>query len=286
MTGAPLGLFVGLTTVDVVQLVDRMPRPNEKSTAQRTWLAAGGPAAVAAIAFAALGGRARLWSALGAGVTGTLARADLERAGVEVIDAAPSDYELAVSTALVNPRTGDRAVVSGSAHEPSLGVVTPPGVEGVDVVLIDGHLPTRAEAVVPMLGPATPLVVDAGSHKPVFDAVLPRATDIVFSADYRHPAGLVAPDFLGGGVRLAAVSHGPEPLEWWTPTGSGRLAPGRVEARDTLGAGDVLHGTYAFFLASGVERVEALRRAMRAATTRVGLLGPFQWRDTLRQGGL
>ena len=38
------GLFVGLATLDVVQLVDRLPGPNEKTVAQRTWLAAGGPA--------------------------------------------------------------------------------------------------------------------------------------------------------------------------------------------------------------------------------------------------
>ncbi|MFT4109924.1 hypothetical protein, partial [Propionicimonas sp.] len=61
----PTGLFVGLATLDVVHLVDRLPAPNEKAVARRTWLAAGGPAAVAAITFAALGGRSRFWTALG-----------------------------------------------------------------------------------------------------------------------------------------------------------------------------------------------------------------------------
>ena len=53
----PSGIFVGLTTLDVVQFVDGMPSSNRKTTARESWLAAGGPAAVAAVAFSALGGR-------------------------------------------------------------------------------------------------------------------------------------------------------------------------------------------------------------------------------------
>jgi len=56
----PSGIFVGLTTLDVVQFVDGMPSSNRKTTARESWLAAGGPAAVAAVAFSALGGSATL----------------------------------------------------------------------------------------------------------------------------------------------------------------------------------------------------------------------------------
>lgn len=111
LTTQPVGLFVGLATLDVVALVDRLPGANEKTTASQTWLAAGGPAAVAAIAFAALGGKASLLTALGSGVAADSVRADLASAGVEVVDAAPAGFELAVSTALVNPETDRKSVV-------------------------------------------------------------------------------------------------------------------------------------------------------------------------------
>ena len=42
----PVGWFVGLATLDVIQLVDVLPAPNQKTTAKQTWLAAGGPATV------------------------------------------------------------------------------------------------------------------------------------------------------------------------------------------------------------------------------------------------
>ncbi|WP_156181357.1 PfkB family carbohydrate kinase [Actinobaculum suis] len=46
------GLFVGLATLDVIQLVSALPQPDEKIRARRVALAAGGPAANAAVAFA------------------------------------------------------------------------------------------------------------------------------------------------------------------------------------------------------------------------------------------
>ena len=53
---APVGVFVGLTVLDVVHRVTALPGRNEKITALSQFLAAGGPAANAAVIFAALGG--------------------------------------------------------------------------------------------------------------------------------------------------------------------------------------------------------------------------------------
>ena len=274
------GLFVGLATLDVVQLVDRMPNSNEKTTARTTWLAAGGPAAVAAITFAALGGRARLWTALGASPAATLAAADLAGAGVEVLDVADADFELAVSTVFVEAATGQRAVVSGSGHAPTFGKIAGPDLSGVDVVLVDGHHAALARSAA-LAASGIPVVVDAGSHKAVFDDVLGFATDVICSADYLHPAGFSPRDFLGLGARLVAVSHGGEALEWWTAQGAGTVVPQLVAAVDTVGAGDVLHGAYCHGVASGLDRLPALQRAADVASERVRHLGPFAWRAAI-----
>lgn len=308
----PTGLFVGLATLDVVQVVDRLPGSNEKTTARRTWLAAGGPAAVAAVAFAALGGEARLWTALGSSPAAQLAADDLARAGVAVIDAAPQEFELAVSTAFVHAGTGERAVVSGSGHVPELDGVEAPDLTGVDVILIDGHhaalaraAALRVETPTPTsssVGPSVPgdgdpsprrddvvgtrglpLVVDAGSHKPVFDDLFPLASDVLCSDDYRHPAGRSPSELLGLGPELVAVSHGGEPLQWWMAISSGSVPTPEATVVDTLGAGDVLHGAYSYWLARGLARPEALQRAVAAATERVRHLGPFAWRGALHR---
>lgn len=278
------GLFVGLATLDVVQLVDRLPARNEKTTAQHTWLAAGGPAAVAAIAFAALGGRARLWTALGQAPAARLAASDLSAVGVEVVDAAPPGFELAVSTVFLDAATGERAVVSGSGRLPAFGKIAGPDLSGVDVVLVDGHHAALARSVALAASSSPlPVVVDAGSHKPVFDELFPFATDVICSADYVHPEGLSPRDLLDRGPGLVAMSHGGAALEWWTRSASGTITPGPVRPVDTVGAGDVLHGAYCHALASGLGREEALRRAVDVATERVRHLGPFAWRTAIGQ---
>lgn len=281
MTGA--GLFVGLATLDVVQLVDGLPSTNEKTTAAQTWLAAGGPAAVAAIAFAALGGRARLWTALGQAPAARLAAADLAGAGVEVIDVAPPGFELAVSTVFVDAGSGERAVVSGSGHTPALGKIAGPDLTGIDVVLVDGHHPALARSAA-LAADGVPVVVDAGSHKPVFDDIFAFSTDVICSADYVHPDWLGARALLARGPRLVAVSHGGEALHWWTAATSGSIEPEPVAPVDTTGAGDVLHGAYCHGLATGLDRVDALRRAVAVATERVRHLGPFAWRAAINSG--
>ena len=284
-SGSPRGLFVGLATLDVIHRVRALPGPDEKITALRTEVAAGGPAAVAAITFAALGGHARLVTALGKGVPAAAVREDLAGAGVEVVDVAPEGFLLAPASVLVVERTGERSVVGGGAGR--IGVEPPGTVSGevaaADVILIDGHHPEVAVAYAAAAGAAgRPVVVDLGSDKPVYSRILAWVTDAICSADYRAADGSEPASMLGRGPALVAVSHGPDPVEWWTYQGHGRVEVPPVTAVDTLGAGDVLHGAYAFALAVGQDRQQALRTAVRVAGIRVRQIGPRSWRAKLR----
>lgn len=276
------GLFVGLTTLDVIQTVMDPVGPNEKVTALTSDIAVGGPAAVAAIAFAALGGHARLVTAIGSGPAAQAALLDLASTGVEIVDLAPDGFGLAPSTAIVVASTGERSVVSGSGHRPRL---TDPGtlVDGEDVIVVDGHHPVLAAAAVRQAGDI-PVVVDAGSHKPVFDEILPLATDVICSADYVHPHGLSPQDLQRLGPRLVAVSHGADPIEWWTSDDAGTVPVPPVTPVDSLGAGDVLHGAYAWSLATTGDRLASLEFGASAASQRVGIAGVRAWRGLLLGG--
>src|ERR1700760_3484155 len=127
-SGRPRGLFVGLTTVDVVHRLDALPGPDEKATASRQEVLAGGPAAVAAIAFAALGGEPTLLTALGRHPLAEVARADLQQCGVRVVDAAfgASVATVPVSSVRVRLRSGERSVSSLDATTPDLAAAEPP----------------------------------------------------------------------------------------------------------------------------------------------------------------
>jgi len=112
-TGRPVGVFAGLSTLDVIQLVERLPRSDEKVAALDVRLAAGGPAANAAVAFAGLGGAATLLTRISHDAVGDLVVADLAACGVRVVNAAGAgDATTTVASIMVTAATGERAVVS------------------------------------------------------------------------------------------------------------------------------------------------------------------------------
>ena len=142
--GRPEVVCVGLTTVDTVYTVAHHPAPDEKITAARQDLAAGGPAANAAVTCSALGSRTTLVTALGSHPLAAVAADYLHRHGVEVVDATPDDASApALSSIYVQPATATRSVVSVNAADRS--VPAPPALDGLvggaRVVLVDGHHP-------------------------------------------------------------------------------------------------------------------------------------------------
>lgn len=290
----PRGLFVGLATLDLVQRVARRPRVNEKVVAQRSDLAAGGPAAMAAVTFGALGGRSVLLSALGPGPVGRLAAGELDRAGVQIVDAWAAGADLSISAITVLDKTGERSVVSRNAED--LTAVVPGDLPALardaDVVLIDGHHPDLAVAAACAAQAAgVPVVLDCGSAKPVYAELVPLADAVVYSAGFagepkRFDAGgfdAIAAALLADGARLVTMTAGAAPVRWRTREATGAVEVPTVAVRDTLGAGDVLHGAVAFARARGVTDPErSLRFGVAVASLRVQHIGPRAWLDDQR----
>ncbi|MDG4858756.1 PfkB family carbohydrate kinase [Streptomyces sp. T-3] len=288
----PRGLFVGLCTLDVIQLVDHVPASNEKIVATRQTVAAGGPAANAAATFSHLGGDATLLTGLGrhaltAGITG-----DLEGLGVRIVDLSPHRVEPpAVSSILVTAATGDRAVASVNAIGAKLEAPSAFSalLDGSDVVEFDGHHMDLAIRVAKEAWSADILTVfDGGSWKPGTEQLLPFVDVALCSANF-HPPGTTSPqdvlEYLrAAGVQWAAISHGPDPIEWTGTDGSGSTEVPRAEVMDTLGAGDILHGALAYHLsgtrhpsAAGLQA--ALRQAVSVASRACAALGTRTWME-------
>ena len=286
----PSALFVGLATLDVVHAVERAPAPNEKVTAIWQSVAAGGPAANAAVTFAALGGRATLLTALGGHPVGRAVADELAERDVLVVDSTASATQLpAVSVVRVLAGTGERSVSSVNA----VGVdAAPPAelgrlVSAADLVLVDGHHPHLAVAAASSARSAdVPVLLDGGSWKPVLDGLLPLVDAAICSADFAPPGGLSTVDTLfGRGVASVAVTHGSDPVEWATGPESGTLPVPQVPARDTSGAGDAFHGAAAYALAGGADWTSALRFAVRIAALRVQHPGLREWLSALNGTG-
>ncbi|MCL2582799.1 MAG: PfkB family carbohydrate kinase [Streptosporangiales bacterium] len=283
-------LFAGLCTLDVLQAVERVPGANEKVTALDQTIAAGGPAANAAVTFAHLGGDATLVTGVGRHPLAAGVRADLGRAGVRLADAAgDDDRPPPVSSIVVTAATGDRSVVSrnaaGRAVAPPAGL--PSLVSEARAVLVDGHHPALADAAArEARARGVPCVLDGGSWKGNTAALLPCVDVAVCSADFRPPgSGQDVLEFLlRAGVRWAAVTDGPRPVAWAGPDGlAGTVPVPAAEVADTLGAGDVFHGAFLHAIASGGEVLDetaftaALRFAGEVAARSCESFGTRAW---------
>ena len=240
---------VGLATVDLVHRVDKIPGADEKAQATSVEIAAGGPAANAAVTAAALGAQVTLVTAVGRHPLGALVRADLEAYGVRVIDAAPGfDGPPPVSAITVASDSGQRTIVSRNAGDMAVGVPDE-GFPDADLTLVDGHHPTLGVAAA---RGARRLLVDAGSWRPVFAEILPLAEVVAASADFRHPAARAGTDralAAAIGAPHVIVTHGPDPVRWFSGARSGAVPVPPVAAVDTAGAGDAFHGALAVALA-------------------------------------
>jgi sugar/nucleoside kinase (ribokinase family) len=180
---------------------------------------------------------------------------------------------------------GDRLAVStGAFHLPQ-----PDGVGNMlddlrpDVVLIDGYISTIAIDVIRKartLG--IPVVIDGGSWRTYFDDLLPYCDIAICSEDFAPP-GVTGTDAILGyladhGVAYRAVTHGERPIVYQSPHGSGSVPVEPIEAVDTLGAGDIFHGAFAYEWACGERDFPAaLAAASRTASLSCRHFGTRSW---------
>lgn len=291
-------IFAGLATLDIVQLVERLPMPNEKVVALDFHVAAGGPATNAAVAFAHCGGHASLITALPEHPLATVVESDLAAQGVAVSASASYAGPPVTASILVTRSTGDRAVVSPSGAAtagnplPSLPL---PSLGGVGAVMIDGYF--RAISV-PLARAARergiPVVLDGGSHRSYTDEVLAVVDVAVVSEDFAPPGTDGAPDAVFAylrerGVTHAAITRGEREILYVAPSGAGRVQVTPVAVVDTLGAGDFFHGALTFRLASlGLDDARFgadLAYAAEVAGRSLGSFGTRRWLGGLSPAG-
>lgn len=293
MSVSPAVICAGLTTVDVIHLVEAVPPSNRKVASEDFSVAAGGPATNAAVAAARCGSPATVVTALPEHGLTDLILSDLAACDVvaHVADSSPQGPPLTAAI-MVTRSTGDRAVVSPTAsavHVPP----TPPDfspaalLAGAGCVLIDGYhrhlsLPLAREA----RERGIPVVLDAGSHKP-YTADLLAVTDIaIVSDDFAFPdadgdAHATLTRVRETGVSAAVVTRGGGPM--LVSAGSDVLAidVAPVDVVDTLGAGDFLHGAVAHRIArdgfDAARLPDDLAWASRVVGVSLRSFGTRQW---------
>lgn len=259
------GLFVGLCTLDVLQIVDTFPHQNQKVRAEKMSLAAGGPATNAAVIFAQLGGYSDLVTRLSNDAIGKVIRADLNAHKVN-LHIIPEPYSTTVASIIVTSNTGDRAVVSAGdglirGKKLNKNTIIPlsdsNNLSSYPTLCLDGYNSDAALTILKSYKNANPngfSILDAGSYKSDTDNLLPYLDCVVASANFQ-PTNTKTPkqifnylhDF---GVKYAAITQGEKPI-LASLDGKAFETPAVSVSKvvDTLGAGDFFHGAFAYAIA-------------------------------------
>jgi sugar/nucleoside kinase (ribokinase family) len=280
------GVFVGLSTIDLVYEVDEFPWPDSKITARSQAAYAGGPATNAAITFRHLSGEAALVAAIGRHPLTALIRDELDTYGVKLLDLSPDRTEVpAISAVAVNP-AGHRNVISANAIRISeySDRVDPGLLDSASVLLVDGHLMTACVAWARAAEEqGVTVVLDGGSWKPGMELLLPHIETAICSADFQPPGcsgHQQVIEFLKGyGVRQIAITAGSSPIRFVSGQGSGCISVPEVPVVDTMGAGDILHGAYGYYTSVGLNFPDALTRAASVASNSCRFRGTRAWMD-------
>ncbi|MBK4730439.1 sugar kinase [Oxynema sp. CENA135] len=266
------GLFVGLTTIDLLYLTPRYPSRNQKVVASESTIAPGGPVTNAAIAFTRLGDRAKLLSVVGKHPITALIRADLERYGVDLHDLDGDRTESPpVSSIVVTEATGDRAVISINATKTTIASdrVSEADLDKINLLAIDGHQMALSAKLAAIANPKNiPVAIDGGSWKPGFENVLPHVNYAICSANFFPPDCSTHEqvfEYLSSfKIPHIAITHGGKAIQYLSEGKRGLIPVPTVDAINTLGAGDIFHGAFYFFILRE-QFIEALTSAAQIA---------------------
>ncbi len=278
------GVFVGLSTIDVIYDVHEFPVANAKVAARSQQVIVGGPATNAAITFSRLGGRSTLVTAIGRHPLGRMIRDELEKFNVELIDLNPEFSDVPAISSVAVDDAGRRNVISANTAQ----IHVPPAAvdrrvcERAGILLVDGHAMQACQAwagAAKELG--KPVVLDGGSWKDGSEELLMSVHTAICSADLAPPGcmsrrGLVRL-LWGRGVVNVALTHGAEPVRFFTEEKAGEVPVPGVQAVDTVGAGDIFHGAFCYFYAAGKSFEAALEAAAGIAAESCRYRGTREW---------
>ena len=278
------GIFVGLSTIDLIHTVDEFPLANTKAVARTQEVLVGGPATNAAIAFSHLGGSATLVAAVGRHTLASLVKEELSRYAVGLVDLTPESKDPPpISSVWVNQR-GERSIVSVN----TTCFKIPPSqvdrsiLDRASILLVDGHsIETGVSWAEAARLNQVEVIFDGGSWKPGTEQLLKFVDTAICSADFRPPGCNSEDDAIqylqAAGVRQIAITQGAAPIRYITATSAGFVEVPQVDAIDTSGAGDIFHGAFCFYTAAGSNFFDALREAANIAAESCRYRGTREW---------
>ena len=279
-------LVLGSVNRDLIVHAPRLPLPGETLRGQRFSSCLGGKGANQAVAAARLGARVALAARVGQLEQGAQMLAQLQAEGVDVsLVAQPPDEVPGVALIVVGSEDGENQIVTvaGSNGSLPLAQVEALPLAGLQWLVAQQELPlasirraferARAAGVKTLLN-AAPFRADSLDLLPLCDLLVVNeleAAALLPTLNGTAEEKALALRQLGPVAVL--MSLGAEGLVWADAEGVRRFAARRVQAVDTVGAGDTLVGALVTALAEGQGVPQALAFAQAAAALAVSRPG-------------
>jgi sulfofructose kinase len=272
----PAVLCAGIAVQDIVFRVAQFPPPGGKCMTDEFMVVSGGCAVNAAIAVARLGGRAHYSGPLGDANDGDSNQlmAQMGREGVGTEGVVRVAGATAPVSGIMVDASGERMIATYRDKRIETARVPDPDalVANVSLLLADNRFPNFVRPICEAARRrGIPVVLDADRPTVADDPLFLIPTHVIFSSEcLRATTGL--DDLDAGLMRMMsltsaflAVSDGPGAVRYLS-RGSVRAMPVfKVDAIDTLAAGDVFHAGIALALAEGRDEVAAMRFGAAAA---------------------
>lgn len=274
------GLFVGLCGLDVVFYEqNKFPVEDTKMKCSDVRACIGGPAANAAITFSMLGGQSTVVSYIGTSAIGLVIKEQMKAYGIQVIDLCDDNDVKCISSIYVNTTNATRTIFSGrnGINKLSALEILEKKIAETDFILYDGHFPQVDDCLLESSKKyGKDIVIDVGDWKDTFNKILQYNPTLicskVFNKNGRNGVQLMD-DYRYDRV---AITKGASPIEYKTSdmTTSQEIAVPKVDAKDTLGAGDIFHGAYCYFrYCENCDFKSALENASKVAAASTAVYG-------------
>jgi sulfofructose kinase len=275
-SSGPRILCVGIAVQDILFPVDTFPVPGGKCMTNQMMIVCGGCAVNAAIAIARLGGNVAYCGPLGDSddpVSNQII-ADMNREGIDTAGIVRVKAAKAPVSGILIDATGERMIATYRDRSIEAARVADPEalVKDVALLLADNRFP---EFVRPICEAAKrrgiPIVLDADRPTVEDDPLFAIAGHVIFSGECLRETTHLA-DLEAALMRIVprtkaflAVSDGPGAVRYIADGALRTMPVFKIEAVDTLAAGDVFHAGIAVSLAEGRDEVAAMRFGAAAA---------------------
>lgn len=278
------GLFIGITAVDILYPLDHFPKENSKTRSAAELVDIGGPATNAAFTFSALGGRASLISQIGQNPFSAFMKEKLQQYDINHIDLNDQlqQYPI-IASILVNTTNGSRTIINAKPNMEFETASLNIDLSNYDVICVDGFLNKALLKLLKKNNKKIPVVFDGGSYKKHTDVLLNYVNYPIFSENFALPDNADLADFLKKkNTDQYAITRGDKALQVFENSDSYELAVPKINAIDTLGAGDIFHGAFSkYIIETDHDFSAALSMAAKIASLSCQYIGPRKWTGSL-----